>query len=73
VLLVQRKGVLFILLIVKLAPQADTGSNPVVLKIFYISYPFIQQDCQIYPQYTQLCSFIENTKLTNSCSLEWFI
>jgi len=48
-------------------------STPVVLNLFYISYPFIKQDHQIYPQYTQSCSFIENTKLTNSYSLEWFI
>jgi len=46
--------------------------NTVVLNLFCISYPFIKQDCQIYPQYTQSCSFIENTKLTNSHSLEWF-
>ena len=44
--------------------------KPVVLKHFYISYPFIKQDYQIYHQYTQCCSFIKNTKLTNSYSLE---
>jgi len=32
---------------------------------------FIEQDYQICPQYTQWRSFIENTKLTNSFSLEW--
>ena len=47
--------------------------GPVVLNLFYISYPFIRQDYQIYPQYTQWSSFIENTKLTRSYSLEWFI
>ena len=40
-----------------------------VLILFYISYPFIRQDYQIYPQYTEWCSFIENAKLTNSYSL----
>ena len=43
------------------------------LTFFYISYPFIEQDYEIYPQYTQWCSFIENTKLKNCYSLEWFI
>ena len=38
----------------------------VVLNLFYISY-------QIYPQYIQWCSFIENAKSINSYSLEWFI
>ena len=47
--------------------------RPVVLDLFYISYPFIEQDYQIYPQYTQWCSFIENTKWTNSYSSEWFM
>jgi len=43
-----------------------------VLNLFYISYPFIKQDYRIYPQaqYTHWCAFIENTKLTNSYSLE---
>ena len=45
----------------------------VVLNLFYISCPFIKQDYQIYIQYTQWCSYIQNTKLTNSYSLEWFI
>jgi len=27
--------------------------KPVVLNQFYIPYPFIEQDYQIYPQYTQ--------------------
>jgi len=48
-------------------------SASVVLNLFYISYPFIKQDYLIYPQYAQWFSFIENTKLTNSYSLEWFI
>jgi len=51
----------------------DPCSKPVVRKHFYISYPFIEQDYQIFPQYTQCCSFTKNTKLTNCCSLEWFI
>ena len=33
---------------------------------FHISYPFIKQGLQIYPQCTQWSSFIENTKLKNS-------
>jgi len=37
-------------------------SSAVVLNLFYISYPFIEQAYWIYPQYTQWCSFIENTK-----------
>jgi len=51
------------------------GHRPVVLNLFYISYPFIKQDYRIYPQaqYTHWCSLIENTKLTNFYSLEWFI
>ena len=55
--------------------QQTEGVLPktVVLNLFYISYLFITQVYQIYPQYTQWCSFIENTKLTNSYSLEWFI
>jgi len=40
------------------------------LTFFYISYPFIEEDYQIYPQCTQWWSFIENTKLTNSYNLE---
>ena len=47
-------------------------SRPVVLNLFYVFYPFIKQDYQIYPQWTQWCSFIENTKVTNFDSLEWF-
>jgi len=35
-------------------------SRAVVFNLFYISYPFIEQDYQIYPQYTQWWSFIEN-------------
>jgi len=48
-------------------------SRPLVRNLFYTSYPFLKQDYQIYPQYTQRCWFIENTKLTNYYSLEWFI
>jgi len=44
-------------------------SSTVVLNLFYMSYPFIKQDFQIYLQYTQWCSFIENTISTNSYSL----
>jgi len=44
--------------------------TPVVLNLFYISYPFIKQDYQIYLQYTQWCSFSENTKLANYYRLE---
>jgi len=29
--------------------------RPVVLSLFYIPYPFIKQDYQIYPRYTQSC------------------
>jgi len=47
--------------------------KPVFLNLFYIFHPFIKQDWQTYPQYTQWCSFIENTKLTNSYSWECFI
>ena len=46
--------------------------RPVVLNLFYIFYLFIKQDYRSYPQYTQWCSFIKNTKLTNFYSLEWF-
>jgi len=35
----------------------------VLLNLFHISDPFIEQDNQNYPQYTQWCSFIENMKL----------
>ena len=42
------------------------------LTLFYISYRFIKQDYQVYPQYIQCCSFVENTNLTNSYSSEWF-
>ena len=35
--------------------------------------PFIKQDCQIYPHYTQWGSFLKNMKLTNSYSLERLI
>jgi len=44
--------------------------SPVVPNLFYISYPFVKQDYQIYSQYTQWRSFIKNTKLTNCFSLE---
>ena len=27
--------------------------RPVVLNLFYMSYPFIKEDYKIYPQYTQ--------------------
>jgi len=53
--------------------SSESFPRAVILNLFYISYPFIKQDYQIYPQYTQWCSFIKNTKLTNSYSLEWFI
>jgi len=51
------------------------GLDPrkVVLNLFYISYPFFKQNHEIYLQYTQWCSFIENMKLTNSYSLKLFI
>ena len=51
----------------KCAPRA------VVHNLFYISNPFIKEDYQIYPQYSQWCSFIKNMQLTNSYSVEWFI
>jgi len=35
-------------------------AKPVVLNRFYISYPLVKQDYQIYSQYTQWCSYIEN-------------
>ena len=38
---------------------------------FFLSF-LSRKSYQIYPQYTQSCSFIENTKLTTSYSLEWF-
>ena len=45
------------------------------LTFFYISYPFVKQDHQIYPQYTQWCSSIDNTNVTKKiyigCTL-WF-
>ena len=44
-----------------------------VLNLCYMSYPFIEQDYQIYPQYIQWRSFIENRKFTNCYSLERFI
>jgi len=47
--------------------------GPVLLNLFYISYPFIAQDYQIYSQYTQWCSFIENTNLTHCYSFDRFI
>ena len=34
-----------------------------VLNLFYVFYPFIKRDYQIYHQYTQWRSFIKNTKL----------
>jgi len=38
--------------------------RPVVLNFFfYITYHFIKQDYQIYPQYIRWSSFIKNTKL----------
>ena len=37
----------------------------VVLNPFHTSYPFLKQDYQIFPQFTQRCWVIENTKLTN--------
>ena len=43
----------------------------VLLNLFHTSDPFIEQDNQNYPQYTQWCSFIENMKL-NCYGLEWF-
>jgi len=48
------------------------GFSAVVLNLFHTFYPFIKQDYQIYPQYTQWCSFLKITKLANSYSLEWF-
>ena len=53
----------------KYAPT-NSSSRSVVLNLVYISYPFIKQDYQIYPQYTQWNSFLKSTKLTNSYSLE---
>jgi len=53
--------------------SSSLGLGQWFLTFFYISYPFIKQDYQIYAQYTQRCSFIETTKLTNFFSLEWFI
>jgi len=47
-------------------------SRPAVRNLFYMSSPFIEQDYQIYPNHTQWCSFIKNTKLTMSYSWEWF-
>jgi len=44
-----------------------------VLNPFHTSYPFLKQDYQIFPQFTQRCWVIENTKLTNYFSLDWFI
>jgi len=32
---------------------------------FYVSYPFIKEDHQIYPQYAHWCLFLKNTTLTN--------
>jgi len=48
---------------------------PIVLEQWFLTFfnLFIKKDYQIYPQYTQWCSFIKNTKLTNSCRLEWLI
>jgi len=51
---------------VSTSTKATNLVRTVVLNVFYISYPFIKQDYQIYPQYTQWCSFIENAKLTYS-------
>jgi len=48
-------------------------SITVVRNLFHVSYPFIKQDYQIYTQYTPWFSFIENTKLTNFYSSEWFV
>jgi len=40
----------------------NDASKSVVLNLFYISYPFIKQDHQIYPQCAQCCLFLKNTK-----------
>jgi len=48
----------------------NTYSSAVVLNLFYMLYPFIKQDYQLYPQCIQWCSSIENRKVTNSYSLE---
>jgi len=48
----------------------EVHPKPVVPNLFHIFYPFTEQDYQIYPQYTQWCSFIQNTKLKNWYSLE---
>jgi len=48
----------------------DTQTKPVFLNLYYTFHPFIKQNHQIYPQYTQWCSFVENTKVTNPISLE---
>jgi len=40
------------------------SDSTMVLYLFYISYPFIKQDYQIYPQFTRWSSLSENTKLT---------
>jgi len=38
------------------------------ITMFYRSYPFIEQDYQIYHQYNQWCPFLKNTKLAYSYS-----
>jgi len=53
-----------------LALAVDVGLFQWFLTFFYISYPFIKQDNQIYTQYIQWSSFTENAKLTNSYSSE---
>jgi len=50
--------------------KKNLHTRAVVLNLFYMSYPFIKQDYQIYLQYSQWCSCIKNTKLTNLYSLE---
>jgi len=46
------------------------GLMQLFLTFFYMSYPFIKQYYQIYPKYTQWCSFIKITKLTSFYSLK---
>jgi len=47
-------------------------SNSVVLNLFYI-FTLLSNKITRFTCNTQRCSIIENTKLTNSYSLEWFI
>jgi len=52
----------------------DSRPRSVVLNLFYISYPFIKQDKVIrFTPIPQWCSFVENTNINNSYSLELFI